>query len=628
MTPIDQVFMLPLSAKLDYPTLERIVRSGHSRIPIYQEYDVPVAAPSGTATPSKRPSLLSSIARKATLTGSRSGSASDLHANKAGAVNSPKLGAADDKDANSANPNTETVKRKKILGTLLVKSCVLLDPEDATPISDMVINAIPTVPGNEPLLNVLNVFQEGRSHMAIVSSAHSRLADMQNRSASMNVSSKALGINAGPRTDGLSDIDEEKQLETTSSKDDAETAIGDAKEKEQEYDESFVGPDAPIGIITLEDVLEELIGEEIWDEYDTVEGRQADFARLSPPPSPDQRLRDPNDLQPIMGSEKEAMLHNHPDQNKTQHAKTVDVAAGSDSKAAATADAPGVPGSDSGNTSSASGNAAVPARAATDIPAISTQQASAPASKPMGAVRPVVVRSTTGTGQTSTATALLPENLLRGRRMGPGGTTTQPLPPGSVVQLAPPRLPSNSGTAGAGGLLNAPGTVLGSGSASAVGTPLLGGASPLLGGSSLMSTTSGPPSGGADTSLGGGAANTTASSGTNSAAAGPGSVSTTPVIGPARANRFKSTPVPRINAVRSRSIGPGPPAAVPTSTGATDPSAQAAVPGAAFLVASPPAIESETSPLDASIASLASLGGGPRDSSGNAQDNEGSDTTR
>ncbi|KAK0541745.1 hypothetical protein OC845_006918 [Tilletia horrida] len=118
MTPIDQVFMLPLSAKLDYPTLERIVRSGHSRIPIYQEYDVPVAAPSGTATPSKRPSLLSSIARKATLTGSRSGSASDLHANAAGAVNSPKLGAADDKDANSANPNTETVKRKKILGTL------------------------------------------------------------------------------------------------------------------------------------------------------------------------------------------------------------------------------------------------------------------------------------------------------------------------------------------------------------------------------------------------------------------------------------------------------------------------------------------------------------------------------
>ncbi|PWN88879.1 DUF21-domain-containing protein, partial [Acaromyces ingoldii] len=98
MTPIDSVFMLPFTATLDYPTLEKVVRSGHSRIPIYQEFD-----------------------------------------------------------------------RKKIIGTLLVKSCVLLDPEDAIPVSSMVINALPTVPGDEPLLNVLNAFQEGRSHMAIVS---------------------------------------------------------------------------------------------------------------------------------------------------------------------------------------------------------------------------------------------------------------------------------------------------------------------------------------------------------------------------------------------------------------------------------------------------------------------------
>ena len=58
---------------------------------------------------------------------------------------------------------------RKIVGALLVKQCVLLDPEDAVPVSEMLINALPTVPWDEPLLNVLNVFQEGRSHMAIVS---------------------------------------------------------------------------------------------------------------------------------------------------------------------------------------------------------------------------------------------------------------------------------------------------------------------------------------------------------------------------------------------------------------------------------------------------------------------------
>ncbi len=42
--------------------------------------------------------------------------------------------------------------------------------------------------------------------------------------------------------------------------------------------------DVPIGIITLEDVLEELIGEEILDEYDSEV--EQNFAQISPPASP------------------------------------------------------------------------------------------------------------------------------------------------------------------------------------------------------------------------------------------------------------------------------------------------------------------------------------------------------
>lgn len=36
MTPIDQVFMLEDTTKLDYEVLSIIVQSGHSRIPVFK----------------------------------------------------------------------------------------------------------------------------------------------------------------------------------------------------------------------------------------------------------------------------------------------------------------------------------------------------------------------------------------------------------------------------------------------------------------------------------------------------------------------------------------------------------------------------------------------------------------
>ena len=68
--------MLPIDAKLDYETLGHVVRSGHSRVPVYQMVEVP--------------------------------------------------------DVDLAHPKpgpTKTKLVKKVLGSLLVKSCVLLDPE-------------------------------------------------------------------------------------------------------------------------------------------------------------------------------------------------------------------------------------------------------------------------------------------------------------------------------------------------------------------------------------------------------------------------------------------------------------------------------------------------------------------
>ncbi|KAF9444552.1 DUF21-domain-containing protein [Macrolepiota fuliginosa MF-IS2] len=137
MTPIDQVFMLSIDSKLDYDLMKKICQTGHSRVPVYEEIEVPIASvPLGSGIPS------SSVIGNGAAAGTSSG---------------------------AGNKDQRMVKVKKIVGVLLVKHCVLLDPEDATPLRKIPLNKVPFVPNNEPLLGMLDKFQEGRSHMAIVS---------------------------------------------------------------------------------------------------------------------------------------------------------------------------------------------------------------------------------------------------------------------------------------------------------------------------------------------------------------------------------------------------------------------------------------------------------------------------
>ncbi|KAI8604029.1 hypothetical protein EDD21DRAFT_301377, partial [Dissophora ornata] len=87
------------------------------------------------------------------------------------------------------------------IGMLLVKRLITYDPEDHIAVRQFTINSLPGVAPNTSCLDILNFFQEGRSHMAMVTSE--------------------------PGGFGL-----------------------------------------PVGVITLEDVIEELLGEEIVDESD------------------------------------------------------------------------------------------------------------------------------------------------------------------------------------------------------------------------------------------------------------------------------------------------------------------------------------------------------------------------
>ncbi|KAJ7251818.1 hypothetical protein B0H12DRAFT_635449 [Mycena haematopus] len=112
MTPIEEVFMLSIESKLDYDLLKKIVATGHSRIPVYEEIDAPVAA---------------------RVAGS------------------------------NIKPAAAPQKVKKILGILLVKQLVLLDPKDAVPLRSVPLNVVSFVPNNQSLLGILDKFQEGRS---------------------------------------------------------------------------------------------------------------------------------------------------------------------------------------------------------------------------------------------------------------------------------------------------------------------------------------------------------------------------------------------------------------------------------------------------------------------------------
>ncbi|KAI0259761.1 hypothetical protein BC834DRAFT_974002 [Gloeopeniophorella convolvens] len=312
MTKIENVFMLSIDAKLDYETLRKVCLTGHSRVPVYEEVDLPTT-------------------------------------------------------------DGQTVKVKRIVGVLLVKQCVLLDPGDAVPVRSLPLHKVPTIAKNEPLLGVLDVFQEGRSHMAIVSRTSVEKASSVKKAVKKGLTQRIknrVGISdsssdsssdeeeaRGPRSKrkkakrrgsdrsltsdgsvtGTSDRDGTLPGEAGSDKDEGrhvemgtvhhepkpepESAPGvqgsqprskkdslvqlafapgleqsmpaDAVLGKEGADEFLLGFDpyiAPLGIITLEDVLEELIGEEIYDEFDNEGARHGEVSSYVPPQYSSQNL--------------------------------------------------------------------------------------------------------------------------------------------------------------------------------------------------------------------------------------------------------------------------------------------------------------------------------------------------
>ncbi|KAI5083051.1 hypothetical protein GOP47_0002794 [Adiantum capillus-veneris] len=212
MTPLSEVFAVKINEPLSKETLARILEKGHSRIPVY--------------------------------------------------IGQPKY----------------------VIGVILVKNLLTIEPSDQTFVRDVTIRKVPRISESMPLYDILNEFQKGLSHIAVVVSSKKGRREESNQNHGSSVTRRLSGMknppqisskrgSAGAAAEDLPKMNLESEVSRTKSQ-----ALASRRGKkygpehvvkmDETFPPRFPEDEEVVGIITLEDVIEELLQEEILDETD------------------------------------------------------------------------------------------------------------------------------------------------------------------------------------------------------------------------------------------------------------------------------------------------------------------------------------------------------------------------
>ncbi|KAG4154020.1 hypothetical protein ERO13_D03G031100v2 [Gossypium hirsutum] len=204
MTPISETFAININAKLNRDLMKLILEKGHSRVPVYHE------------------------------------------------------------------------RIENIIGLILVKNLLTIHPASEVPVKNITIRRISRVPESMPLYDILNEFQKGHNHMAVVvkqnNKAEHATSERSNKEVKVDINGKKH--QKGKCLPSKRSVKIWKGLEGNS---------GRVSSKSKKWGRNFhseilqfkddslpatTGEGEATGIITLEDVIEELLQEEIFDETD------------------------------------------------------------------------------------------------------------------------------------------------------------------------------------------------------------------------------------------------------------------------------------------------------------------------------------------------------------------------
>ncbi|KAL3843826.1 hypothetical protein ACJIZ3_001229 [Penstemon smallii] len=212
MTPISETFAIDINAKLDRSLMNLILEKGHSRVPVY--YEQPT----------------------------------------------------------------------NIIGLVLVKNLLTIHSNDELPVKSVTIRRIPRVPETLPLYDILNEFQKGHSHMAVVVRQCSKMPVQPASPGSIENSTKDVRIDIdGENPPSDKSVKAIRPLHKWKSFPNCENNSFKSTPRSKKWTKNMY-PDIlqidgspllklpqeeeAVGIITMEDVIEELLQEEIFDETD------------------------------------------------------------------------------------------------------------------------------------------------------------------------------------------------------------------------------------------------------------------------------------------------------------------------------------------------------------------------